>query len=387
MYDKSINLLEEIDNVSKIHLLDRNDIDKLMLVVAERIVAALHIERVSAWLFNQERNAIISMGEYDIRTKKFAKDTVLSQREFPRYFKALNENPLILAENIFTHPATVEFSEHYSKPLGIISLMDIPLRIAGELVGVMCFEKTGAKERVFNEKEQTFAYSMSLIFASNLEARYRRAAQTKLDEALHEKDLLIKEINHRVKNNFAILISLLRLSKSQGKILNPKQLLEEFEQRIFSMLKIQDLLYQSQNYTSVNLSDYLKELTAEFSRSQPEMAPSIRMEISNAACYLPSKTAIHLGLIVTEIFLNSVKYSFPVTKTYEFLICFKETDQQHMWLKIGDNGVGFDFEKNSKDETLGLLLIKDFSDDIDAKVKFPVKGNCYYEFLIERSEK
>ncbi|MBK7669200.1 MAG: sensor histidine kinase [Sphingobacteriaceae bacterium] len=111
--------------------------------------------------------------------------------------------------------------------------MDIPLRIGGELVGVMCYEKTGKVERVFNEKEQTFAFSIALVFASNLEARQRRAVQTKLEVALKEKDLLIKEINHRVKNNFSILISLMRLSKSQGKTIDPKLFLKNMSNGYF----------------------------------------------------------------------------------------------------------------------------------------------------------
>ena len=71
----------------------------------------------------------------------------------------------------------------------IVSLMDIPIRIGGELVGVMCFEQTGKKEREFTKEEQTFAFSISLVFASNLEARARRALQSKLEDALKEKDL------------------------------------------------------------------------------------------------------------------------------------------------------------------------------------------------------
>jgi light-regulated signal transduction histidine kinase (bacteriophytochrome) len=72
--------------------------------------------------------------------------------------------------------------------------MDIPLRIAGELIGIICFEKTGDKEREFTGDEQTFSLSISQVLASNIEARYRRSAQKKLDEALHELALLNAEL-------------------------------------------------------------------------------------------------------------------------------------------------------------------------------------------------
>ena len=284
MLDDSINLLEELDNVSKIHILDRDDIDALMLEFARRVVAILHIERVNVWIFNQEKDAIISIGEYDLRTHEFAKNTTLRAKDFPAYFEAIQENKIILAPNIYTHPSTFQFNEVYSRPNNIISLMDIPFRIEGQLVGVICFEKTGDKERVFTEKEQTFALSISLVLASNLEARQRRAAQYKLDHLLKEKDLLIQEINHRVKNNFAILISLLRLSRQQGKTTDPKTILEEYEQRIFSMLKIQEMLYQTENYASINLFDYLSALITEFKNSYPEIAPSVKQSIKHISC-------------------------------------------------------------------------------------------------------
>jgi two-component sensor histidine kinase len=386
MLDESINLLEELDNVSKIHILDRDDIDALMLEFARRILTTLRIERVNVWLFNPEKDAIISIGEYDLRTHVFSKNSTLYEKDFPSYFAAISKNRIILAPNIHTNSATREFTEAYSKPNDIISLMDVPLRMEGQLIGVICFEKTGKTERVFNEKEQTFALSISMVLASNLEARHRRAAQFKLESAIKEKELLIQEINHRVKNNFSILISLLRLSRQQGRTTEPNAILEEYEQRIFSMLKIQELLYQTKNYTSVNLSDYITELVNEFKRSHPEIAPLIQTAISSLNNQLPSKIAIHLGLIITEIFLNSVKHAFGKVKNYKMDISLGESSAS-IKLKIGDNGKGFDFNDNLKKNSLGLHLIKSLSEDMDIKSKFPSEGNNFYEFTFSEEAK
>lgn len=378
----NVNLLEEIDSVSKIHILKRDDIDSLMIEMAKRIVVSLHIERMSVWLFNPEHTAIISMGEYDLRSHTFKKDSVLEEKDFPTYFKALQKNKILLAPNIHSHADTKEFMDSYSLPNDIISLMDIPLRIGGELVGVMCYEKTGKTERVFSEKEQTFAFSISLIFASNLEARHRRALQFKLEEALKEKDLLIKEINHRVKNNFSILISLMRLSKSQGKTTDPKVILEEYEQRVFSMLKIQDLLYQSKNYTGINVCDYIRELVAEFKQTHSETAKTITSDIDKCNLDLESKKALHLGLIVTEVFLNYFKYSFLKDPKTQLHIELKQKGSTKVILKMGTNGEGFDYAEKVKANTLGLPLIKDLAEGICESVKYPTLVSNYYEFEI-----
>lgn len=383
MLDKSIDLLKELDSASQIHHLQRDDIDALMMEFATRITATLHIERLSVWIFNPKKDGIISMGEYDTRTGKMGKETVLSKLEYPNYFKALKENKIILAPDILNHPSTREFTTSYSIPNGICSLMDIPLRIMGELVGVMCFEKCGNVLRNFSDKEQTFAMSLGLVFASNLEARHRRAAQTKLEAALKEKELLIKEINHRVKNNFTILISLLRLSKNQGKTQDPKVLMEEYEQRIMSMLKIHDLLYQTNNFINIPVKEYLNELVKEFRNSHPEEAANIEFKHDEKDCYLASRPSINLGLMITEIFLNSIKHAFLKEKGIKFFIDLKTTNENEFAISIGNTGAGFDFEKELKNETLGLHLIKDMAEEICDKTVYPSREKNGYEFWLK----
>src|SRR5688572_14777509 len=192
---ESINLLQELDSISKIHTLTRNDIDAMMIEFAHRITIALKIERMSAWIFNEGKTAVVSIGEYELPQKKFNKGRELLKKKYPVYFSAIAENRILIVDNVYSSEITRELSEDYNRPLGIISLMDIPLRICGELVGVMCFEKLGTTDKVFSHSDQAFALSVSNVFASNLEARQRRALQIRLDQELREKALLLKEIH------------------------------------------------------------------------------------------------------------------------------------------------------------------------------------------------
>jgi len=383
MTDSTLNLLEEIDNATKIHELQRDDTDALLLALAKRITGTLNIERNSVWLFNEKRDAIVSLGEFDTRDNSFKKGTSLSAKDFSSYFKALNENKILLAPDMIHDPKTFEFTEAYSKPNDIVSLMDIPLRIRGELIGVMCFEKTGKQQRLFTDKEQTFAFSLSLVFASNLEARYRQAMQYKLENVIKEKEMLIAEINHRVKNNFSILISLLRLSKMQGKTNDPKIILDEYEQRVFSMMKIHDLLYQTKNYSNVNLGQYLGELIKEFRNSHPEIGFQMKTDIDDQKFLLSSRSAIRLGLVITEIFLNFLKHDFLKNTKSEFIITLKPGINNSVILIIGNTGEGFDFNEKLKGETLGLLLIKEMSEDFCERIEFPTAKNGLYVFEIK----
>lgn len=373
----SINLLEELDSASNIHSLEREDIDVMMLEFARRLTLVLKIERTNVWLFNSEQDAIVSVGEYDTRTKQFSKNTIIHQKSCPNYFKAITRNKIILVKNVIDHPYTNELNETYSIPNNVISLMDIPLRISGELIGVFCFEKTGSVERIFTEEEQTFAMSLALVLASNLEARQRRVSQYQLEIALKEKELLIKEINHRVKNNFSILISLLRLAKNQSKNIKTPELLEEFEQRVMAMLKIHDLLHETENYTSVNLSDYITEIANEFKHSFNKI--KIKTDIKKIDVQLKSKVALHLGLAVTEILLNGIKHGIIEDDAYHIYIKLAKIGDKTT-LIIGNTGKPFDFENKLTANTLGLSLIKDLMEEITVKAKFPTKKESFYEF-------
>lgn len=382
MLNEQISLLDELDNISKIHYLERADIDVMMTDLAKQILIALHIERVNVWIFNQEKTAIISIGEYDGRTKKFKKNSTLQQKDFPIYFNALHENKIILAEDIYTHPLTKEFNEVYSKPHDIYSLLDIPIRISGELIGVMCYEKTGSQKK-FSQSEISFALSVSLVLASNLETRHRRAAQDSLEKVLDEKDLLIREINHRVTNNFSILISLMRLSKIRASTSDAKTLLNEYEQRIFSMLKIHEMLNKNNQYAEINLADYLKELLTEYNETYPQINHHLKVDITAKDVVISTEKAIHLGLITSEILLNSIKYASAKTANYEVAISLKQLKNNLIELHIGDNGEGFDFKKESKKSTLGLSIIKDLANSLEFTTTFPTKNKAYYNFIFK----
>ncbi|MDP3557020.1 MAG: histidine kinase dimerization/phosphoacceptor domain -containing protein [Bacteroidota bacterium] len=376
---KEINLLEELDSISKIHFLHREDIDAIMTDFAKHLCVCLKMERMSVWLYNQDHSALISIGEYDTRYEKFSKNTILLEKDYPVYFKAIIANEIIIAEDIYTHPLTKELTTNYSKPNDIYSLLDIPLRISGELVGVMCYEKTGVA-KTFTKDEINFCLSVSFVLASNLESRKRRATQEKLEKALQEKDLLLKEINHRVKNNFSILISLMRLRKARVNNVESKALLEEYEQRIFSMLKIHDMLEKNNLYSKLSLSDYIKELIVEFRVTYPQINKNCKIEINHLDFLISTKKAIHLGLIVSEILLNAIKHSDFKKDGFEMIVSLKKLTENDIELKIGDNGKGFDFEKEIAKNTLGLALIKDLADSLELIAKYPTNNNCYYTF-------
>jgi len=380
--EQQIDLLSELDNISKIHIIERDGIDELMLQFSTRIVKSLRIERISAWILDKKQEALISIGEYDDRTKKMAKETVLRKNDFPIYFEALIENKIIIAPNIYTHELTKEFSKIYATPNDIISLLDVPLRIDGKLIGVLCFEKTGSKEKSFAPAEQSFAFSCATVLASNLEARKRRAVQHHLDRALEEKDMLMREMNHRINNNFGILISLIRLKKNENIGQELKDFLAEYEQRIQSIKKIHDLLISCNSYTTVNIAQYLDELVSEFKVSYPEIDSQLNVNIEHVPVEVASKIAMNIGLIISEILINSLKYSLHESANNQVDFDFHSTTNS-LTLTITDSGAKFDFNAPSNNQKLGLSIIRELAESLDMESIFPTKTSGVYQFRLK----
>src|SRR4029077_6037595 len=113
--------------------------------LCEGAASTLDIERVGIWLFNPDHTEIRCSSLYVKSRKAFEKEgTVIQSRDFPRYFAALEESRVVAASDAHRDPRTAEFAGPYLKPLGIASMMDAPIRLRGNLVGVVCHEHIGA---------------------------------------------------------------------------------------------------------------------------------------------------------------------------------------------------------------------------------------------------
>jgi two-component sensor histidine kinase len=189
-----------------------------------------------------------------------------------------------------------------------------------------------------------------------------------------EKDILLKEIHHRVKNNLQIITSLLSLQSLNIEDQKTKNLFSNSQYRINSMALIHEMLYQSDNLSRINYSSYLKELLNKLVTSVKGLENNIKTIIEVPDIFINIDTAIPLGLLITEIITNSLKYAFKQNESG--ILNIKITPLQkkfHYSLKIGDNGSGFSNEQNNhKPNSLGMKLIYRLTKQINGTI---VKGN------------
>ena len=350
-----IDLLEEINSISKIHTLKRHDIDRIMIELAERITKSLRIERISVWLLDPTGSAIVSMGEYDNRTDTFTKENTLHRTDAPKYFEEIAKNDIVYVRDVTTSPITSSMNENYNIPNEIISLLDIPLRMDGRLIGVMCYEKTGTIPKEFTEKERFFAMSSALVFASNLEARARRVIQSELDQQLAEKETLLKEIHHRVKNNLAVVSSLIKLQSEKARDQFHQSLLDECVNKIRSIADIHEIVYQNNSLSEISTIDYFSKLLDGIKAFYSSKDVKVELTKNIEDFTLSLEKMIPLGLIVNEVLTNAYKHAFPDGRAGHISFDLEENDDS-VELMISDNGVGMP-EKSELEPKLGIEII------------------------------
>jgi two-component sensor histidine kinase len=193
----------------------------------------------------------------------------------------------------------------------------------------------------------------------------------KIRKADNEKDILLKEIHHRVKNNLMIVSSLLNLQSENLPDNATKNAVMDSQSRVKSMAFIHQLLYQSDRFTNLDFPKYLGQLMASLqdTYSKPGMKISYTIQAENI--YLDVDTAIPLGLIINELATNAYKYAFAdhYEGRIELELC-KRPDSEYM-LRISDNGKGFPEGLDPETSpSLGLKLVNILAKQIRAKLSF-----------------
>jgi len=204
--------------------------------------------------------------------------------------------------------------------------------------------------------QQRTAELASAVQALQAEIAERKRIEAQIQSSLQEKEVLLKEIHHRVKNNLQIISSLLSLQSEKINSENPAKTFRESQDRIRSMALIHEKLYQSKDISRVDFAEYVRSLTAYLSRSYVT-GPGIEIAIDIRDVSLGIDIAIPCGLIINELVSNSLKYAFPDGRSGVVRIGLARCGNEYT-LTVSDSGVGLsaglDFRNTS---SLGLQLV------------------------------
>jgi PAS domain S-box-containing protein len=195
----------------------------------------------------------------------------------------------------------------------------------------------------------------------------RKQVELQVAASLKEKEVLLKEIHHRVKNNLQVISSLLSLQSNAATDPHAQEQLRESQNRIRSMALIHERLYQSENLARINFEDYVRSLGAFLFRSYN--VQGIRFLYKIDQCTLPVDSAIPCGLIINELVSNSLKYAFKGRTEGEIEIGFVIVRKTVAVLSIRDNGIGFPRDLDFRTtQTLGMQLVNTLTAQINGTI-------------------
>lgn len=186
-----------------------------------------------------------------------------------------------------------------------------------------------------------------------------------VQNALKEKEVLLAELQHRVKNNLAVIIGLLNMQKEKAIEQESKLFMNEIKGRVLSISMVHDKLLGGGSFSEINLSEYVNDLSKEILSGYSSIS-DVKLEIKVQSIQMDLSKAVPLGLIINEALTNSFKHAFTkeiINPTVSLKI---EKGIEFISVIITDNGVGFQMPKN--EDTLGLSLINALSEQLDAKL-------------------
>ncbi|MCE7980455.1 MAG: PAS domain S-box protein [Caldilinea sp. CFX5] len=213
---------------------------------------------------------------------------------------------------------------------------------------------------------------------------YKRAQQQIL-AALKEKEALLKEVHHRVKNNLQIITSLLNLQAAQIKDTTVLQIFIETKNRVRSMALLHETLYSTENLARIDFARYVDSLCAHLFRSYGVDPQRIGLQTAIAGGTLDLDQAIPCGLIINELVSNAIKYAFPDERTGTVWVALQPYTAHQYQLCVRDNGVGLPVALDLiRTESLGLRLVHDLTLQLNGELTVTRTAGAAFTILFER---
>jgi PAS domain S-box-containing protein len=207
------------------------------------------------------------------------------------------------------------------------------------------------------------------MLGTNWDITERKKADELLRESLREKEALLKEVHHRVKNNLQVITSLLRMEARRSEHPATKSVLQEMKSRILSMALLHESLYRSGTFAVVDLGGYLTQLTNQSFRALVTRPGAIQLRLELTSVQVEMDQALPCGLIVNELISNCLKHGFPDGRTGEVWILLQPVDGG-LQLRVSDSGVGLPADFESKQgNSLGLQLVANLARQLDGRLE------------------
>lgn len=306
--------------------------------------------------------------EYEMRREglKFTSERVETEKDFIRELDDLRPDVILVDHSLpqFDGVSALEITKRRSP---LTPFIFVSGKIGDEFAVDML--KKGATDYVFKNNLSKLVPAIKRAITERNELEELKRSKIELQNALKEKEMLLKEIHHRVKNNLMIISNLLELQSYYVRDKADLNVFRESKTRADSMALIHERLYQSTDLKSIDIGDYIRNLAADIFDTYVIDPDQINLMVRVDDIRLDTNTAIPLGLIINELLTNSLKYAFPNDKKGKITIELNKNDDKFT-LIIKDDGIGFPSDLDYKNtETLGLELVNSLTQQVNGNME------------------
>ena len=365
------SILNSIRTIDQLVVREKNK-DNFLKKASTTLVETRGFQYAWFFLFDDNMNFYKAIGA----------DKNENAEELEKYF---NKKPLpkcinkhILKEKIYRTDSGVEcidcvLKKRYNIKNSLVILLEHGDTVFGALV-VSLFQKMIDDPEEVNLLHELASDIAFALYDFQLEEN-RKQFENQIKKNLTEKEILLKEIHHRVKNNLNVITSLLNLQANQVK--NKKQAIEAFQDcrnRVFSIALVHEKLYKSKDFAQIAVQSYIETMTNELIYAASS-GPNIKIELDIAQAFLDINKAIPFGLILNELVTNALKHAFNEQENGIIAIKFKADKDDYYQLIVTDNGSGFSHEIDlNSTNTLGLQLVDMLTSQLDGTLAFHNDG-------------
>lgn len=261
------------------------------------------------------------------------------------------------------------FRASHSHHVGDFTQSPVPARVMAQRAEIFGRRKDGSEfpaEASISKLDIAGSTVLTVILRDVSE---RKEAERKLRAALEEKEILLREVHHRVKNNLQVVSSLLNLQARATRDPEIAKAFEESQNRVQSMALIHEQLYESHDLSNIDFPDYIRQLSSRLFRSYQVRADRIELKTEIADVRIGVDLAVPCGLILNELVSNSLKYAFPEGQAGAISIRVERMHDSSAVLTVADDGVGLPPEVGFwSTKTLGLRLVRSLVRQLDGEI-------------------
>jgi two-component sensor histidine kinase len=303
-----------------------------------------------------------------------------------RLGKGLTEHVLRTGEPLLASPEVFEelVRKGEVELIGAPSIdwLGVPLKMDHQTFGVLVVQSYTEGVRFGQEDKEI----LSFVSGQTAMAIRRKHQEGQIKESLREKEVLLQEVHHRVKNNMQIISSLLNLQAGQTKDGDFIRMVKDSQSRIRSIALVHEKLYRSRDFTNINFSDYAESLAVHLFQFNQVDSNLVRLQTKLEDVFLDIQTAIPCGLILNELVTNALKHAFPDAIGGEIMVELRPLKQNAFEMIVRDNGVGIPESLDvGNTATLGLQIVATLVRQIEGSMEVQRDGGTAVKVVFKKS--